>query len=373
MYRTGYNPLIRNIRVIRLSRSTRAIINLQAIRHNFSQLSPQQGSTAIAVIKADAYGHGAVTVAQALAVSCECFAVAICDEAVPLRAAGITQPLLILEGPHQVEDCQTAKAQQLILLVHNQQQLQWLDKLSEAQRPAVWVKVDTGMHRLGFQCDEVAALLEQYPWLKRQPTVLASHFACADEPDHPNNQVQLARFQALTASLGLAGCMANSAATLCHPESQADWCRLGIGLYGASPVTGHTAAEYQLVPVMSLVAQIIALHFVRKGDTVGYSQTWTAPRDSIIATVGIGYADGYPRHCPTGTPVVVRGQRGQLVGRVSMDMITIDVTDIPGASLGDDVELWGQQLPVDEVADRAGTISYELITRVSGRVPRVTE
>ncbi|GGF79635.1 alanine racemase [Alteromonas lipolytica] len=352
-----------------MSRSTRASINLQAIRDNFNQLRPPTGK-AIAVIKADAYGHGAVTVASALSSVCDYFAIAICDEAAPLREAGIKQPLLVLEGPHHVEDCKAAKAHQLILLAHNREQLDWLDALG-SERPRVWLKVDTGMHRLGFACEQVAPLLQHYPWLREQPTVLASHFACADEPDNPNNALQLKRFTALTQTLGLAGCMANSAASLCNPQSLFDYCRLGIGLYGASPVTGHPARDYNLTPVMSLQAQIIALHQVKQGETVGYSQTWTAPRDSLIATVGIGYADGYPRHCPSGTPVVVRSQRASLVGRVSMDMITIDVTEIPGVTLGDDVELWGQQLPVDEVADFAGTISYELITRVSARVPRL--
>ena len=355
-----------------MSRSTRAIINPDAIRNNFRLLSPGRDCTAIAVIKADAYGHGAVTVAKALAEQCECYAIAICDEAAALREAGINQPLLVLEGPHDADDCRAAKAGNLILLVHNQQQLAWLDELAQAQRPEVWLKVDTGMHRLGFNADDIAKVLSSYKWLKQQLPVLVSHFACADDPDNPNNAAQLQQFLALTGSLALPGCMANSAATLCNPPSQADWCRLGIGLYGASPVTGHPAAEYGLTPAMTLIAQIIALHNVKQGETVGYSQTWTAPRDSVIATVGIGYADGYPRHCPNGTPVVVRGQRGQLVGRVSMDMITIDVTHIEAVALGDDVELWGAQLPVDEVADWAGTISYELITRVSARVPRVT-
>ncbi|HCL10880.1 alanine racemase [Alteromonas alba] len=355
-----------------MSRATRAIINPDAIRNNFRRLSPGRDCVAIAVIKADAYGHGAVTVAKALAEQCDCFAIAICDEAAALREAGINQPLLVLEGPHDADDCRAAKAGNLILLVHNQQQLAWLDELEQSQRPEVWLKVDTGMHRLGFNADDIAKVLSSYDWLQQQQPVLVSHFACADDPDNPNNAAQLQQFLALTGSLALPGCMANSAATLCNPPSQADWCRLGIGLYGASPVTGHPAAEYGLTPAMTLIAQIIALHNVKQGETVGYSQTWTAPRDSVIATVGIGYADGYPRHCPNGTPVVVRGQRGQLVGRVSMDMITIDVTHIEAVALGDDVELWGAQLPVDEVADWAGTISYELITRVSARVPRVT-
>ena len=256
--------------------------------------------------------------------------------------------------------------------MHNHQQLNWLHRLDVSLRPQVWLKVDTGMHRLGFQCHEIAEVLDSYPWLRQPTTVLTSHFACADDPEHPNNVAQLDSFTALLDEFGLPGCMANTAAILRNPASIANWCRLGIGLYGASPVTGEPAADFQLTPAMTLSAQVIALHKINAGETVGYSQTWRARRDSVIATVGIGYADGYPRHCPSGTPVVVRRQRGKLVGRVSMDMITVDVTDIKGVELGDEVELWGKQLPVDEIAAQAGTISYELITRVSSRVPRVS-
>ncbi|MDC8832201.1 alanine racemase [Alteromonas gilva] len=353
-----------------MSRSTRAIIDPDALRTNYRQLKPANGAGAIAVIKADAYGHGAVFVARALGAECDCFAVAICEEAVPLRAAGIVHPVLILEGPHDAEDCNIAARENFILMVHNRYQLNWLSKLSDTKRPRVWLKVDTGMHRLGFAPDEIATLFEEYQWLKRTECVLASHFACADEPQDDFNTHQFARFNEVAETLGLPICMANSAATLTQPMSQGMWCRLGIGLYGASPVNGVSAEEYGLVAAMQLKAQVIALHNVARGESVGYGRDWVAPRDSVIATVGIGYADGYPRHCPSGTPVIIRGQRAPLVGRVSMDMITIDVTGIEGVALQDDVELWGARLPVDEVAGWAGTISYELISRVSSRVPR---
>ena len=203
--------------------------------------------------------------------------------------------------------------------------------------------------------------------------MLVTHFACADEPDNPFNAAQFEAFNRIAAATNLPVCVANSAATLMHPEQWGAWCRLGIGMYGASPLASKTAAQLELQAAMTLQAEVIGLHNVKKGESVGYSQTWKAPRDSVIATVGIGYADGYPRHCPTGTPVVIRGHRAPLVGRVSMDMITIDVTDIPDVALQDTVELWGRQLPVDEVAQCAGTISYELTTRVSTRVPRTVE
>lgn len=356
-----------------MSRQTRAIIHPQALQANFSRLQPSLPCRAIAVIKADAYGHGAVNVASALRDRCECFAVAICDEVHPLREAGITQPVVVLEGPHDKQDCIVAKSSNCILVVHNQVQLEWLSELPPQHRPVIWLKIDSGMHRLGFSVQEAARVLAANPWLTEQPCVLVTHFACADEPDNPFNAQQIEQFNQIAVNAGLPVCMANSAATLAHPETSGAWCRLGIGMYGASPLANETAKALSLEAAMTLQAEVIGLHKIKKGESVGYSQTWVADRDSVIATVGIGYADGYPRHCPSGTPVIVNGQRAALAGRVSMDMITVDVTDIPEVSLQDKVELWGRQLPVDEVAAWAGTISYELTTRVSTRVPRVLE
>lgn len=353
-----------------MSRYTRALIHLNAIRENFKQLQATTQSKAIAVIKADAYGHGSVTVAQALNDLCECFAVAIFDEVQVLRNAGVQQPILILEGPHEAAECKQAYEQNSILLVHNEQQLTWLNALAETERPQIWLKVDTGMHRLGFGYEDISQLVKRYPGLLKN-TVLASHFACADEPDNGFNLTQLKRFNEVSQALDLPTCIANTAAVVTMPDSNGNWCRLGIGLYGGSPVSNHAAFEYHLQPAMTLESQIIALHDVAEGESVGYGRSWVANRKSIIATVGIGYADGYPRHCKTGTPVIIRGQRACIVGRVSMDMITVDVTDIADVSTQDTVELWGAQLAVDEVAQWAGTISYELLTRVSSRVPRV--
>lgn len=356
-----------------MSRQTRAIIHPIALQHNYARLQPPLPSRAIAVIKADAYGHGAVTVAKALSDLCECFAVAICDEVRPLRDAGITQPVVVLEGPHDIQDCLSAKSSNSILVAHNQVQLDWLTNLPPQQRPVVWLKVDTGMHRLGFSVEDAINVLNTHAWLCEQPCVLVTHFACADEPDNPFNTLQFEEFNRIAGKAQMPICVANSAATLTHPEQRGAWCRLGIGIYGATPLMNKSAEVLDLKAAMTLQAEVIGIHSIKKGETVGYSRAWRAPRDSVIATVGIGYADGYPRHCPTGTPVMVNGKRAKLVGRVSMDMITIDVTEIQGVALQDKVELWGQQLSVDEVAECAGTISYELTTRVSTRVPRVIE
>ncbi|MBU2978718.1 alanine racemase [Alteromonas sp. C1M14] len=353
-----------------MSRQTRAVIHADALLHNFDLLSAMvtEGQS-MAVIKADAYGHGAINVARILSGRSPSFAVAIVEEAILLRDAGITVPIVVLEGPHQDYECAVAGQQNYILVVHQRQQLQWLASCSPDQRPTVWLKVDSGMHRLGFQCHEIPPLLSEYKDLFRDPPVLVTHLACADDLDNPFNLQQLDDFLALRDQTGLAVSIANSPAVVGWPQSRAQWNRLGIALYGAQPLQNDCGLSLQ--PVMSLQSSVISVRTVKVGDTVGYSQTWQAKRPSVIATVAIGYADGYPRHCPSGTPVVVNGQKASLAGRVSMDMITVDVTDIPIPKPGDPVELWGQQLPVDEVARCAGTISYELLSRVSSRVPRL--
>ncbi|MEG3766678.1 alanine racemase [Alteromonas sp. 14N.309.X.WAT.G.H12] len=353
-----------------MSRQTQAVIHADALIHNFDLLSAMtpEGQS-MAVIKADAYGHGAINVARILRERSPYFAVAIVEEAIQLRDAGITAPIVVLEGPHQDYECAVAGEQNYILVVHQQQQLQWLASCPLEQRPTVWLKVDSGMHRLGFQCQEIPALLSRHGDLFNVPPVLVTHLACADEVNHPFNGQQLEDFLALRDQTGLAVSIANSPAVVGCPQARAQWNRLGIAIYGAQPLQGDCGLSLQ--PVMSLQASVISVKKVKAGDTVGYSQTWRAQRPSVIATVGIGYADGYPRHCPNGTPVMINGHRGVLAGRVSMDMITVDVTDIPTPQPGDPVELWGQQLAVDEVARYAGTISYELLTRVSSRVPRL--
>lgn len=357
-----------------MSRQTQAIIHANAIEHNFSQLQAlAPDSQSIAVIKADAYGHGAVNVARLLRGKAHRFAVAIMEEALTLREAGIREPIVVLEGPHQAKECALAAQHACILVVHNQQQLGWIAACQTNQRPDVWIKVDTGMHRLGFAPEEVPSLYNDYASLWTDETTLATHLACADDTDNTFTQQQLARFAALQQQVSLPVSIANSPATIAWPQSRGNWNRLGLALYGAQPLASPAADGPQLMAAMTLRASVMALHKVKKGESVGYGQTWVAQQDSVVATVGIGYADGYPRHCPNGTPVVINGQRAKLAGRVSMDMITIDVTDIADVKIGDRVELWGNQVSIDEIAACAGTIAYELMTRVSPRVPRIVK
>lgn len=349
-------------------RKTLAFIDLDAVRANFAlacALSPDARN--IAVVKANAYGHGMRQVAEALADVAPALAVATIDEALELRVAGLRNELLVLEGAFDAEACAAARAHELTLMVHTREQV---ERVAEAHL-AVWVKVDTGMHRLGIAPDEVAAVVGQLAAQGADVRVICTHLACADELDNTTTRRQLERFRDCTADLGVPLSIANSAGILGWPDSHADWNRPGYMLYGASPFATDVAAAAPLRPAMALVSEIIAVRDMPAGASVGYGGRWRAERPSRIATVAAGYADGYPRHAPNGTQVYVNGRVAPLVGTVSMDMITIDVTQHDAVAVGDPVELWGRNVSVNEVAARAGTIGYELLTSVSARVPRI--
>lgn len=355
-----------------MNRGTVARINVSALQHNLRVIQRQAKHRKIwAVIKADAYGHGAVTCAKALCDDVDGFAVATFGEALELRQAGITTPILMLEGASTASECLQAAESHITQMFHHPDQLAWLDALPQDLRIPVWLKVDTGMHRLGLDPDYLRRNLNK---IAQHPQVdainIASHFACADTAAHPLNQQQLRSFSFFTTT-GWPCSMANSAAIWNFPESHFDWIRPGIALFGASPIADTSAAELGLRPVMNLTAPIIAERWVEAGESVGYGCDWVAQVRTRVATVGLGYADGYPRQAPSGTPTRVCGHIAPLVGRVSMDMITVDVTHIPEAVCHSSVELWGDHLPVDEVAQHIGTIGYDLLTRVSSRVPRL--
>jgi len=351
-----------------MQRKTAAVIDRDAIRANFElacSLAPE--SQAVAVIKADAYGHGILQVAEALQDSAPMFGVATIDEALVLREGGIGNAILVLEGVTTSEACDTARAQDLVLMVHAAEQV---DMMQGAPASA-WVKVDTGMHRLGIDGKNLATVLEQLRAGSVDVQVVCTHLACADELDKTVTASQLEKFDACTAGCDLPLSIANSAAVIGWRDSHADWIRPGIMLYGVSPITKDVEISGSLRPAMTLRSEVIAVREIPAGDSVGYGARWTAARPSVIATVAVGYADGYPRHATDGTPVFVSGKVVPLVGTVSMDMITVDVTDHAGVSIGDPVELWGSNLSVSEVAEHAGTISYELLAGVTSRVPRI--
>ena len=355
-----------------MARPARARLNAQALLHNLQQVrrhAPR--ARAMAVVKANAYGHGLVWVATTLK-SADAFAVAGMEEGLVLRAAGVKQPIVLLEGFFSADELSSLQSRQLSPVLHSEYQLRLLEADSAPLPASIWIKLDTGMHRIGFAPEMLTDVLVRLRKLNgiRELRVL-THFANADDVSDPRTRKQIESFHAKVNGLGFETSLANSAGVTAWPESHADWVRPGIMLYGASPLMGKTAAELNLEPVMTLESALIAVHTRRKGESIGYGGDWHCPEDMPIGVVAIGYGDGYPRHAVPGTPVLVNGSRVALVGRVSMDMIMVDLRTQPKARVGDPVVLWGEGLPVDEVAAKAGTVSYELLCHVTGRVPRV--
>lgn len=356
-----------------MRRAARAQIDLGALRHNFMRAracAPQ--SRIAAMVKADAYGHGLVDVASTLTECADALGVACIPEALALRDAGIPGRILVTQGFKHADELREAVRHGLDVVVHEPSQLACLERAALPVLPAIWLKLDTGMHRLGFLPSELPAAHAALMRLNgiAQPPGLLTHFACADEAAHPLTSVQLERFDAATARLPGERSMANSAAVLTLPSAHRDWVRPGIMLYGGSPLAHRSAAELDLHPVMSLRAPLIAINRRPRGESVGYGATFVCPEDMPIGIVAIGYGDGYPRHAENGTPVLLNGRRAALVGRVSMDMLAVDLRGVP-ARVGDEAVLWGvEELPVDEVARRAQTIGYELLCGAGSRNPR---
>jgi alanine racemase len=352
-----------------MTRPARARIDLEALQHNFGhvrQAAPD--SRIIAIVKANAYGHGLLPVAQALRAA-DAFGVACMEEAVALREAGFDQRLLLLEGLFGADDIGLINGYRLDVVIHHPVQLELLEGGRLTRPLDVWLKIDTGMHRLGFAPAAVAAASARLAAIPRVATVrYLTHFACADEPANDHTRRQSGLFTETLQSLAGERSLANSAAILGWPETRADWVRPGIMLYGGSPLAGRNAAELDLRPVMTLSTRLIAVNKHRQGEAIGYGATWVCPEDMPVGVAAIGYGDGYPRHAPNDMPVLVNGRRAPLAGRVSMDMICIDLRAQPEVQVGDEVVLWGRDLPVDEVAARAGTISYELLCGVNRRV-----
>jgi len=352
-----------------MTRATRAEINLSALRHNLQVARSSSRAKQMAIIKADGYGHGIVEVAHALS-DADGFGVATINEAITLRESGVYQPILLLEGFNRPQDLLLMHAYHLESAIHNEEQIKIIE--TEASNPhRAWIKVDTGMHRLGFAPDQVSSVYQRLAAIEsiQQPIPLMTHFACADDKNADYTKQQHALFEKATAGFTKSETsLANSAGLLGWPETHADWVRPGIMLYGASPFVNGNAADHDLQPVMTLKSEIIAIHNFNKGDSIGYGQGYVCEADMPVATIAIGYGDGYPRHACNGTPVLINGQHAPLVGRVSMDMITVDLRTIKKAKVGDEVTLWGEGLPVELVAEKAETISYELFCGVTQRV-----
>jgi alanine racemase len=351
-----------------MTRPIQAIVHTSALVNNLlvaRQAAPS--SKILAVVKANAYGHGLLRVAKALE-ECDGFGVLSLEEAVRLREAGFAQTILLLEGVFEEVELAVVAEHQLNIVIHTQEQIEWLKRAWSPVRIDVFLKLNTGMNRLGFSAEKFPQALSELqtcPVLGR--ITLMTHFACADEAVGVSEQC--ARFTSLTQTLALPTCLANSAALLRNPETHGAWVRPGIMLYGASPFAEQSAAELGLQPAMSLVSKVIAVQQVKAGERVGYGGVYTAESEKRIGVVACGYADGYPRHASSGTPILVDGVRTQTLGRVSMDMLYVDLTPISNANVGSTVTLWGEGLPVEEVARAAGTISYELLCARAERVP----
>lgn len=358
-----------------MPRRTLARIHTDAVRHNYARACElAKGSQVMAVIKADGYGHGIREIAKALADRAPKFAVACIEEALAIREAGLEQPVVLLQGPHSKDDVVVSASQGFELVIHSEHQLPWLKEADQC--PVLWLKVNSGMNRLGFPAEGLAPVVRylESENLFGQVVGVVTHFACADDPTSSATQAQTRRFvKAAEPWPHLFRSLGNSAAHFLEGQNLFEWSRPGIMLYGGSPVIGKLGTELGLKPAMTLQAELTSVRTLKPGESVGYGASWTASAETRMGIVAIGYGDGYPRHAGTDTPAWVNGKRIRLLGRVSMDMLAVDLTNAPEASPGDLVELWGENVSIDEVARHAGTIGYELLTGVTARVPRLYE
>ena len=348
----------------------RAVIDTVALRHNLERIREiAPGSRVLAVLKANAYGHGMLAAASALAAA-DGFAVARLTEAVALRAAGHSHRIVLLEGVQGPEQLRAAADNDVELVVHQPEQIELLEGWQGAHLFRIWLKIDTGMGRLGFRPAALPAALERLAACRaiHRPFALMTHLAEAELRDNERTRAQLECFERVTADLPGERSVANSAGLAAWPASRADWVRPGLMLYGISPFADATGIDIGLRPAMTLQSRVIAVRELAVGDRVGYGGNWTATRATRMAVVAAGYGDGYLRNIANGTPVLVNSRQAPLAGRVSMDMLTVDVTELPQVAIGDPVTLWGNGLPVETVAAAAGTIAYELVCRVGQRV-----
>lgn len=353
-----------------MPRPIQATIDISALGQNLAVVRQHAVSARImAVIKADAYGHGLFSAVSGLKAA-DGLALLELDAAIELRKAGYQQPILLLEGFFSSEELAEFQHYQLSAVIHHEEQVAMLTKSKHALD--IFLKINTGMNRLGLVPDRFSKIVDHLIESRcTRSLTLMTHFASADIPTEKENVIrQFDSFLSITQGYHFPRSVANSAAIIRYPETQSDWVRPGIMLYGSSPFSDKTASELQLKPVMTLASKIIAIHDLQSGDKVGYHGLFEADRPMRIGVVACGYADGYPRHAPTNTPVLINNQRSRLLGRVSMDMIAVDLTDINNAELNSPVILWGEGLPVDEVAHYANTNSYELLCAVAPRVER---
>ena len=352
------------------TRAAHVLLNLGAAARNLRRIrNVVPNARIMAVIKANAYGHGILRMARSLA-GADAFAVARTDEGLTLREGGITQRIAVLQGFGSREELEEHAAADLEPVIHSDWQVDILENASLPTPLRVWLKLDTGMHRLGMLPAEFDSLLARLNACSSlaQPVPLMSHLANADDVEDAFTEHQLTLFRVITQSVASESSVANSAGLLAWHNARMEWVRPGITLYGVSPFPERTGADEDLEPVMTFRTRLISIKQVEAGTPVGYGGDWVCPHATRLAVAAVGYGDGYPRLARSGTPVLVHGQRLPLVGRVSMDMITLDLTECPAAKVGDLVTLWGEGLPVEEIASHAGTIPYDLLCGVTQRV-----
>lgn len=351
--------------------ATHIELNIPALRHNIAKVrdyAPK--SKLMAVIKANAYGHGLVRVANCLEMAVDAFAVARLDEAICLRKGNIQARILVLQGFSQPAELALFQHYQLESVVHSAAQVALLEHADLSEPLTIWLKIDTGMNRLGIRPAQFECLLARLQQCKSVADNIhfMTHFASADDRQDHKTAQQLQLFNDTTQHYTGEKSCANSAAVIAWPGSRQDWVRPGLMLYGVSPILAVSAEQLGLLPVMSLYSRLIAIKSVSKGETVGYGGDWIADKDMCLGVVSIGYGDGYPRHAKSGTPVLIGAQRVALIGRVSMDMLTVDLSACVDVQLGDQVTLWGDGLPVEEIAACADTIPYTLLCGITRRV-----
>lgn len=354
-----------------MARSAIAILSTENLLHNLSALkSAAPNSEVIAMIKANGYGHGLRSVAKRLDGKVNSLGVASIDEAVALRNVGIKVPITLMSGPFEHDDVLISSCQDFHLVIHEMYQIDWIRQIYLPNKIFVWLKIDTGMGRLGFKIEQVP---EIYRILSncnniQQPIGIMSHFACSENKDHLLNKTQLDQFNNFISSIPGKKSIANSGAIFNFPNAHHDMIRPGISLYGISPVENKTAAELGLKPVMTLQTRLVAISSREQGSSVGYGARYICPQEMRVGVIAMGYGDGYPRTAKDGTPVLVNNRRCKIVGRVSMDMATIDLRNCPDAKIGDPVILWGDGLPIEEVAAHTANIPYDIICGVQQRV-----
>ena len=352
------------------SLTNRAVIHLSACRHNLSVAKKSApDSKCIAVIKANGYGHGMVEIAKALQAA-DAFAVARIAEAITLRNAGITLPILLLEGFTTASELALAQKYLLDCVIHTETQVQLLEQAKEKAITTI-IKIDSGMHRLGFEPDEVTSISQRLEKCQSvsAPVKFMTHFSNADDKQDDKTLKQIEKFyQSIEGATQAEVSLANSAGILGWPQSHASWNRPGIMLYGVSPFVNSTANDHNLKPVMTLHSHLVSVKKIKKGESIGYGSTYVCDKNMKVGIVAIGYGDGYPRHAKTGTPVLVNKKICSLLGRVSMDMICVDLSEQPDVKVNDHVVLWGEGLPVEEIAEHSETIAYDLLCGVTKRV-----